>query len=91
MDHEALPSPALSPMKTEVRAARRPAPLEDLGLGLRQLGRQHFAHLSAIAEGVTIERSALTYLGVQHAHATTSAHRLVVDSARALAGVMGFG
>lgn len=85
MDSEVPLSPALSPMKTEVRAARQPASPTDLGLGLRQLGRQHFAHLSAIAEGVTIERSALTYLGVQHAHATTSAHRLVVDSARALA------
>jgi integrase len=54
-------------------------------LGLRQLGRQHFAHLSAIAQGVAIERSALTYLGVNHAHAAPAAHRLVVDSARALA------
>lgn len=82
MDHEALPSPALSPAKTGVRVSRQQASLD---LGLRRLGRQHFAHLRAVAEGVAIERCALLYLGVHHVYAATSTHRLVADSARALA------
>lgn len=82
MDHEAPPCPALSPRKTEVQAPRQPAALD---LGLRRLGRQHFAHLKAVAEGVDIERSALLYLGVHHVYAAAAAHRLVADSARALA------
>lgn len=55
------------------------------GRGLTRLGRHHFAHLRAIAEGVDLHQAAALYLGIDHGHQAPSAHHLVVDSVRALA------
>jgi len=53
--------------------------------GLAKLGRHHFAHLRAIAEGVDLHQAAALYLGVDHGLQAPGAHNLVVDSVRALA------
>ena len=52
---------------------------------VRRLGRHHFAHLRAIAEGVTIEDSARRYLGLEHGHQARTAHRQTVEAVRLLA------
>ena len=52
---------------------------------VRRLGRHHFAHLRAIAEGVAMEDSARRYLGVEHGHQARSAHRQTVEAVRLLA------
>lgn len=53
--------------------------------GLVRLGRHHFAHLRAIAEGVELHQAAAMYLGIDHGLQAPGAHHLVVDSVRALA------
>jgi site-specific recombinase XerD len=50
-----------------------------------RLGRHHFAHLRAVAEGVDLQLSAQRYLGIEHGHQARTAHRQTVDRARALA------
>lgn len=52
---------------------------------LPRLGAPHFAHLRAVAEGVSITDAAARYLAVDHAAAALGAHRLVVDQVRAIA------
>ena len=52
---------------------------------VRRLGRHHFAHLRAIAEGVELQDSARRYLGVDHGHQAVTAHRQTVDAVRMLA------
>lgn len=54
-------------------------------LYVRQLGTHHFAYLRAVAEGVDVQVAAKMYLGIEHGHETTSAHRQVVDHLRGVA------
>jgi site-specific recombinase XerD len=50
-----------------------------------RIGRHHFAHLRALAEGVALTEAAMRYLGLEHGHQAITAHRGVVDALRALA------
>jgi len=50
-----------------------------------RLGVHHFAYLRAVAEGVSVVEAARRYLAIEHGAEAVSAHRLVVDRARALA------
>jgi site-specific recombinase XerD len=52
---------------------------------LRQLGPHHFAHLRAVADGLSIQASAQRYLGVEHGNAALAAHRAVVERLRSVA------
>lgn len=51
----------------------------------QKLGKHHFAHLKAVAMGIPYADSAMRYLGIHHGHQAITAHRLTVDSIRALA------
>jgi len=51
----------------------------------RRIGAQHFAHLRAVAEGLSLVESAERYLGIEHGHQALTAHRGVVDALRTLA------
>lgn len=51
----------------------------------QRLGAHHFAHLRAVAEGLSIQDAAQRYLGVEHGNAAMAAHRAVVDQLRASA------
>ena len=55
------------------------------GLQGRRIGAHHFAHLRAVAEGLSLVESAERYLGIEHGHQASTAHRTVVDALRALA------
>lgn len=50
-----------------------------------KLGRHHFSHLRAIAEGLDVVDSAKRYLGVEHGHKAKTAHQQTVDAVRAVA------
>lgn len=50
-----------------------------------RLGRHHFSHLRAVAEGLALIDSAKRYLGVEHGHQAKAAHRQTVDAVRAVA------
>ncbi len=52
---------------------------------VRRLGRHHFSHLRAIAEGLDVVDSAKRYLGVEHGHQAKTAHQQTVDAIRAVA------
>lgn len=52
---------------------------------VRHLGRHHFAHLRAVAQGVDVDASAKRYLGVEHGHASRNAHLQTRDAVRAIA------
>lgn len=52
---------------------------------IRKLGRHHFSHLRAIAEGLDVVDSAKRYLGVEHGHQGKAAHQQTVDAIRAVA------
>jgi site-specific recombinase XerD len=52
---------------------------------IQKLGKHHFAHLKAVAMGIPYADSAMRYLGIHHGHQAITAHRLTVDSIRALA------
>jgi len=52
---------------------------------VKRLGRHHFAHLRAIAEGLDLQTSAKRYLGVEHGHEAKTAHRQTVEAVRMLA------
>lgn len=52
---------------------------------VRRLGRHHFAHLRAIAEGIDLQDCARRYLGVEHGHAARTAHMQTRDAVRVLA------
>lgn len=52
---------------------------------VKRLGRHHFSHLRAIAEGLDLIESAKRYLGVEHGHEAKTAHQQVVDAVRAVA------
>ncbi len=52
---------------------------------IRKLGRHHFSHLRAIAEGLDVVDSAKRYLGVEHGHQAKTAHEQTVDAVRAVA------
>lgn len=60
----------------------RPAPPSP---PLPQLGRHHFAHLRAVAEGLTVADAAARFLGIEHGHEAVARHRTVVEQLRALA------
>jgi len=49
---------------------------------VRHLGRHHFAHLRAVAEGIDTVDSAKRYLGVEHGHAAQNAHLQTRDAIR---------
>lgn len=51
----------------------------------RRLGPHHFAHLRAVADGLSIQASAQRYLGVEHGNAALAAHRGVVQRLRSIA------
>ncbi|MFM2057077.1 MAG: hypothetical protein RLY71_1462 [Pseudomonadota bacterium] len=50
-----------------------------------RLGRHHFAHLRAVAEGLPVLEAAQRYLGIEHGLQAATAHRAVVEHLRALA------
>lgn len=50
-----------------------------------QLGRQAFAYLRAISEGLAVMEAARRYLAIDHGAAAITAHRQVVDQVRAIA------
>jgi site-specific recombinase XerD len=52
---------------------------------VNRLGRHHFAHLRAIAQGIDVQESAKRYLGVEHGHEAITAHRQAAESVRAIA------
>ncbi|WP_247391816.1 tyrosine-type recombinase/integrase [Ralstonia pseudosolanacearum] len=52
---------------------------------ITRLGKHHFLHLKAVAMGVGIQEAALCYLSIHHGHQSAIAHRLTVESVRALA------
>ncbi|WP_298235278.1 tyrosine-type recombinase/integrase [uncultured Azohydromonas sp.] len=51
----------------------------------RRLGPHHFAHLRAVADGLSIQASAQRYLGVEHGNAALAAHQAVVQRLRSIA------
>ena len=55
---------------------------------VQRLGRHHFAHLRAVANGIELVESAKRYLGVEHGHQAQTAHRQTRDAVRALALLM---
>lgn len=52
---------------------------------IRRIGRHHFAHLRAVAQGVPIAGSARRYLAIELGQHAATAHRQVVDALRAIA------
>jgi integrase len=54
-------------------------------LTTERLGLHHFAYLRALIEGLAVPEAAARYLHIDHARAARSAHRVVVERARALA------
>ena len=52
---------------------------------VRRLGRHHFAHLRAVANGIDIQASAKRYLGLEHGHQARAAHRQTQAAVQALA------
>ncbi|MDP2368782.1 phage integrase family protein [Rhodoferax sp.] len=50
-----------------------------------RLGRHHFSHLRAVAEGLALIDSAKRYLGVEHGHHAKAAHRQTVEAMRGVA------
>lgn len=56
-----------------------------------RIGRHHFAHLRAIAQGIEVRKSALLYLGVEHGHEAVTASRQTIDAVRAIARKHGEG
>ena len=52
---------------------------------VKRLGKHHFGHLRAVAEGIDLIQSARLYLGVEHGHQAKTAHQEVVESVRAIA------
>jgi site-specific recombinase XerD len=52
---------------------------------LRRMGPHHFAHLRAVADGLSIQASAQRYLGIEHGNAALAAHRAVVERLRSMA------
>ncbi|NML15991.1 tyrosine-type recombinase/integrase [Azohydromonas caseinilytica] len=52
---------------------------------LRRMGPHHFAHLRAVADGLSIHASAQRYLGIEHGNAALAAHRAVVELLRSMA------
>jgi len=52
---------------------------------VRRLGPHHFAHLRAVAEGLSLAECARRYLGVAHGHEALAAHQEAVDAVRAVA------
>lgn len=76
----------MSPMNANphgIRLAKGSAPARTQFV--RRLGRHHFSHLRAIAEGLDRIDSAKRYLGVEHGHQAHSAHQQTVDAIRAVA------
>lgn len=51
----------------------------------RRIGPHHFAHLRAVAEGISVQDAAKRYLAIEHGHQAVTAHRLVTDQVRAAA------
>jgi hypothetical protein len=54
------------------------------------LGLHHFAYVRVLAEGVPVPEAAARYLHIDHARAARSAHRVVIERARALARRLGY-
>ncbi len=50
-----------------------------------RIGRHHFAHLRAVANGIPADEAALRYLGVTHGHEGPTLHRQAVDLVRSIA------
>ncbi|MGJ7582702.1 tyrosine-type recombinase/integrase [Variovorax sp. RHLX14] len=69
------PSP-LAPSPEEKRFVQR---------FVRRLGRHHFAHLRAVAEGLDLTACAARYLGTEHGNEARTAHQQTVDAVRAVA------
>lgn len=52
---------------------------------VNRIGRHHFTHLRAVADGIDPGKSALLYLGCEHGLEAITAHRQTVDAVRAIA------
>jgi site-specific recombinase XerD/DNA-binding phage protein len=62
-----------------------PAKPDTTSTYLRRMGPHHFAHLRAVADGLSIQASAQRYLGIEHGNAALAAHRAVVERLRSMA------
>ena len=62
-----------------------PAPSPEGKRFIRRLGRHHFAHLRAVAEGLDVTQCAARYLGTEHGYEARTAHQQTVDAVRAVA------
>ena len=62
-----------------------PAPSPEGKRFIRRLGRHHFAHLRAVAEGLDFTQCAARYLGTEHGYEARTAHQQTVDAVRAVA------
>ncbi len=73
-------------MLTMSAATLRPNPdVRAPAVFVRRLGPHHFAHLRAVAEGLSITDCAKRYLGVEHGHQARAAHQQASDAVRAVA------
>lgn len=52
---------------------------------VNKLGKHHFAHLRAVAEGIPVSECAERYLGIDHGNQAKSAHDQTVGAVRAVA------
>lgn len=52
---------------------------------VNRIGRHHFAHLRALAEGVEVKKSAFLYLGIEHGLQARPASQQTIDAVRAIA------
>ncbi len=52
---------------------------------VNKIGRHHFTHLRALAEGIDVQKSAYLYLGIDHGLQARSASRQTIDAVRAIA------
>ena len=58
---------------------------------VHRLGKHHFAHLRAVAEGLDLQDSAKRYLGIEHGQQARTAHLQTVERIRAIARRAGEG
>ena len=82
MTYATLPAPARPALLAPVK---RRTPKEVGVQYVRRLGKHHFAHLRAVAEGLDVQDSAKRYLGIEHGHQARTAHLQTVEHIRAIA------
>lgn len=81
----ANPEPQQNQPLTRRKRGRPKSERPKAGPKVWRIGRHHFAHLRAIAEGVDVHKSADAYLGIFHGHQAKNAHEDTVAAVRAVA------